>query len=71
MIPKNQRVYIDEWLKKDEKAKEGDTLIFNMPPFCSGEYSAEVYVDSEGDAYINKEDSYYDGCRSLFLRKNN
>lgn len=68
MIPKNNRVYIREWFNKDQEFKDGDILEFEMPPFCSGDYKARIYIDNDGDPYIDKLDNYYEGCRDLFVR---
>lgn len=38
--------------------KEGHTIIFEMPPFCSGDYEAKIHNDELG-LYINSEDNYF------------
>src|SRR5688572_6031623 len=48
--------------------KEGDTIYFEMPSFCSGEYSAKVYGDGIG-LYIKKEDNFFEGCRDYRLNR--
>lgn len=47
---------------------EGDTIVFEMPPFCSGDYSAKVYKDDIG-LYIDHEDKFFEGCRDFSIRK--
>lgn len=51
-----------------EGVEEGDTVYFEMPPFCSGEYEAKVYKDEKG-LYINKEDNFFEGCRDFRVNK--
>jgi len=70
MIPKNNRVYIDDWFDDKVELKEGDTVIFEMPPFCSGDYKAKVFVDNDGDSYIDKKENYYKGCRDFYIKPN-
>lgn len=48
--------------------KEGDIINFEMPPFCSGDYSAKIYKDDKG-LYINHEDNFMKGCRDFSIRK--
>lgn len=67
MIHKNERVYIKDWFRPSQTFKEGDVLFFDMPPFCSGDYSANIYLDSDQDPYIDKKDDYYKGCRDLWI----
>ena len=69
MINKNKRVYISDWFTKEQKFTVGDKVEFEMPPFCSGDYSAIIYIDAEGDPYISKDNDYYDGCRDLCVVK--
>ena len=70
MIPKNDRIYIKEWFNNDQNFKEGDVIEFEMPSFCSGDYEAKIYIDNDGDPYIDKSDNYYNGCRDLYVREN-
>lgn len=37
---------------------------FEMPPFCSGDYTAKIYKDELG-LYINAKDNYFNGCRDF------
>lgn len=69
MINKNNRVYIRDWFNNETEFNEGDTVNFEMPSFCSGEYTAMVYLDNDNDPYIKKSDDYSDGCRDYFLIK--
>lgn len=69
MINKNDRVYINDWFNSDQKLKEGDVIDFEMPPFCSGEYSAKIFIDNDGDPFIKKSDDYSEGCRDYELIK--
>ena len=59
---KNNRVYINEWFDTQEY-KEGDKIYFEMPGFCSGDYEATVYIDNDGDPYIDKKYDFSKGCR--------
>lgn len=43
--------------------QEGDIIRFEMPPFCSGEYTAVVRKDDKHGLYIDKSDDFFDGCR--------
>lgn len=70
MVNKNDRVYIREWFGETQAFNSGDVIEFEMPPFCSGDYTAVIYLDSDGDPYINKSENYYKGCRDLFIREN-
>ncbi len=47
---------------------EGDTIEFEMPSFCSGDYLATVYGDANG-LYINTSDNYFEGCRDFGIIK--
>lgn len=66
-IDKNSRTYLlhDRYFIN---AKEGDTIIFEMPPFCTGDYTATVYIDNDGDPYITKSDDYIESCRGLTIK---
>ena len=66
-IEKQNRQYIKHWFKKDQQFNDGDILQFEMPSFCSGDYSTRIYLDTDGDPYINKSESYYNGCRDFIL----
>lgn len=50
------------------KAEEGDTIDFEMPSFCSGDYQAVVKRDEHG-LYIDKKDNYMKGCRDFEIIK--
>lgn len=43
---------------------EGDKIIFEMPSFCSGDYSATVLKDENG-LFIPKSDNFFKGCRTF------
>lgn len=63
-LTKAEKYYlVNEEIDPDD-VKEGDTIYFEMPPFCSGEYEAKVYKD-EGGLYIKKEDNFFKGCRDF------
>jgi autotransporter-associated beta strand protein len=64
-LTSEDKVYINDL--KDE-ACQGDTIYFEMPPFCSGEYSARVEKDENG-LYILKKDNFFLGCRSYSIHK--
>lgn len=61
------KVYLHDLYLQTE-FKEGDTIYFEMPPFCSGEYEAKVYKDARG-LYINKKDNFFEGCRNYRINK--
>lgn len=67
MIEKNKRKYIKQWFDDTQQFNDGDTLFFEMPSFCSGEYKAEIYLDNDGDPYIKKSKIYYQGCRDIYI----
>lgn len=50
------------------KLKEGDIIEFEMPSFCSGDYSAEVFKDESG-LYINRANNFFSGCRDFDIQK--
>ena len=54
---------------KGSPLKEGDTIIFEMPPFCSGDYSAEVKRDPDFGLYIDQKDNHFEGCRDFDIRR--
>lgn len=54
----------------DYKFQEGDTIIFEMPPFCSGDFTAKVYRDPDFGLYIDKKNNYFKGCRDFYVRRN-
>ncbi len=68
MIPKNRRVYIKEWFDDEQEFKEGDVIEFDMPAFCSGDYLANVHIDSDGEPYIHKNDSYFMSSLGFYIR---
>jgi hypothetical protein len=43
--------------------QEGDEILFEMPPFCSGDYRAIVKKDNRGILYIDGCDNHFDSCR--------
>lgn len=49
--------------------EEGDTIVFDMPPFCSGEYQALVHEDPTFGPYIDDKDNYFKGCRDYRIIK--
>jgi signal peptidase I len=69
-INKNDRIYIREWFNNDQQFKDGDIIEFEMPSFCSGDYEATIYIDTDGDPYIDKSFDYYIGCRDLCIKQN-
>lgn len=68
-IAKNKRVYIMDWFDDSQTFKDGDIIEFEMPSFCSGDYEARIYIDNDGDPYINKKDDYSKGCRDYYIRE--
>lgn len=71
-MDKHKRVYIKQWFDDNQEFKQGDTLVFEMPPFCSGDYTAKIHLDSDGDPYIKKSKNFYKGCRDVYvISKNN
>ena len=50
--------------------QEGDEIIFEMPPFCSGDYKAKVMLDPSFGPYIDKENNYFEGCRDFEILRN-
>ena len=52
------------------KFKAGDVIKFEMPSFCSGDYSAVVKKDKEFGLYIDAEDNYFEGCRDFIVLRN-
>ena len=64
--------YLVQILQNNKKllseAKENDIIEFEMPSFCSGDYSAIIQKDSNG-LYISKEDNYLSECRDYKLLK--
>lgn len=49
-----------------EQFKEGKTIVFEMPSFCSGDYTAKIYKDELG-LYINSDHNFFDGCRDFSI----
>lgn len=43
---------------------ENHKIVFDMPPFCSGNYEAIIHKDDNG-LYIKKSEAYFDGCRDF------
>ena len=52
-------------INEDFEFQEGDIIIFEMPPFCSGDYKAVVRRDKDFGLYIDQEDNYFKGCRDF------
>ena len=67
MIDKDKRCYIGNWFTDIQEFNEGDVLDFEMPPFCSGDYSTPIYLDTDGDPYIHKDEEYFKGCRNYYI----
>lgn len=53
--------------KYKKKFKKGKTIHFEMPPFCSGDYTAKIYEDENG-LYIKQEDNFFNGARDFDVR---
>ena len=70
MIEKSERLYIKQWFDDNQEFKQEDKLVFDMPSFCSGDYTAKIHLDNDGDAYIKKSKSYYSGCRDVYVISN-
>ena len=47
--------------------KSGKKIIFEMPPFCSGNYEAVIKKDDIG-FYIDSRDNYFKGCRDFEIK---
>lgn len=50
--------------------QEGDEIIFEMPPFCSGDYRAIVKKNPKFGLYIDDENNYFEGCRDFEVKRN-
>jgi hypothetical protein len=50
--------------------QEGDQIIFDMTPFCSGEYGAIVKSDKDFGLYIDEDDNYFEGCSDFTVIRN-
>jgi hypothetical protein len=50
--------------------QEGDQIVFEMPPFCSGDYAAIVKKDPDFGLFIESEDNYFEGCRDFEVMRN-
>lgn len=48
------RNYINEQNVKELNIKEGDILYYDMPPFCSGNYSSKVFSDENGKLFVTE-----------------
>lgn len=70
MIPKKKRIYINKWFDNNQKIKEGNFIKFEMPSFCSGTYEAKIFIDNNGEPYIDKSNNYYKGCRDYYIYEN-
>lgn len=51
--------------------EEGDEIIFEMPSFCSGDYTAIVHHDPKFGLYIQNKNNYFEGCRDFYVIRNN
>lgn len=72
-IGKNRRDYIREYFKDSQSFNDGDIIVFEMPPMYTilrGDYSAVVYLDSDGDPYVDKMESFFRSCRDYYIRVN-
>jgi hypothetical protein len=69
MVDKNKRTYIMEFFNSCDDIKDGDIIEFEMPSFCSGEYRARIYIDNDGDPYIDQDEDYFSGCRDYEIIK--
>lgn len=66
IIDLNDRYYIDYLLTEKEKQEEIAYLLFEMPPFVSGEFKSQVYVDPGGERYISSEHKrWVKSCRDF------
>lgn len=54
----------------DFKFQKGDQIIFEMPPFCSGDYGAIVKKDPNYGLYIDEDDNFFEGCRDFYVYRN-
>lgn len=52
------------------KFQEGDEIIFEMPSFCSGDYTAVVYKDESFGLYIDADCNWFEGCRDFYVKRN-
>jgi hypothetical protein len=50
--------------------QEGDQIVFEMPPFCTGEYKATVKKDPDFGLYINSDDNCFKSCRDFVVYRN-
>jgi hypothetical protein len=50
--------------------EEGDQIVFEMPPFCTGEYGAIVKKDEKFGLYIEDDDNYFEGCGDFYVMRN-
>lgn len=55
----------------DFEFEEGDEIVFEMPSFCSGDYTATVHRDPKFGLYIDNKDNYFKGCRDFYVKRNN
>lgn len=46
---------------------DGDIIEFEMPSFCSGDYSAIIHFDENKEPNIDKKDDWYEGCRDYHI----
>jgi hypothetical protein len=47
---------------------EGKTIVFEMPPFCSGDYEAKIYKDEVGFYIDHSSHGYFKGCRDFNIK---
>jgi hypothetical protein len=52
---------------KLKNLKDGQKIIFEMPPFCSGDYQAIIKKDVNG-FYIDSDNNYFKGCRDFEIK---
>lgn len=52
----------------DADFSEGDTIKFEMPPMCSGDYEATVFKDEKG-LFIARDKNWFEGCRDYAIIK--
>lgn len=53
--------------KYQDMFKEGRTIHFEMPPFCSGDYTARIYRDNMG-LYIKNSENWFKGARDFAVK---
>lgn len=48
----------------DYDFKINHKIVYEMPPFCSGDYETIIYKDEKG-LFIKKSDNFFTGCRDF------